>query len=322
VIRVRVTVPASSGNVGPGFDVLGLALAIYNRVELTCSTPRRFRSEGEADRALREVIPLIEISGEGAESLPRDASNLAFRSLAATFARLRMAPGFVAMRMDNGIPLTRGLGSSAATTVAGILAASAACGSSLCPDHALRIATEFEGHADNAAAQLMGGLTACMTTPEGTQAVRLPLKDRYDAVLAIPDYELKTRDARKVVPGQVPLADVIYSMSRTVILAGLLAQGAQEGIAEAMKDRIHQPHRASLMPGFNETLHEAVKAGALGAALSGAGPTILALVPKSDAARATRVGNAMLKALSRAGVKARSQVACIDKRGARVSIIP
>jgi homoserine kinase len=322
VKRVVVTVPASSGNVGPGFDVLGLALACHNRVEMTCSVPARFRTEKDAQRALDNVAPIVEIRGQGDETLPHDATNLAFRALASTFVRLKRAPGFVSLRMTNGIPLARGLGSSAATTLAGILAANAACGGGMSPDDILSIATQFEGHPDNAAAALLGGLTACWTTPQGPRALRLSLRDSYEIVLAIPDYEMKTRDARMAVPQMLPRADAIYSMSRSVVLAALLANGAQEGIWEAMRDRIHQPHRAPLMPGFDAALAAAGKAGALGAALSGAGSTILALVPKHDADRINAVGRAMIKALRRSGVSADYAAAQIDKRGARVRVIP
>lgn len=315
---VRVVAPATTANLGPGFDVLALALTLYDVIELACSRPQPCAEERAARKAIRDLALDVEIAGEGADSLPKDKKNLVFRAAAEVFLRARLVPKQAKLRLQNNIPLARGLGSSAAATVGGLLAANRVCHRPLANADLLRIASEFEGHPDNVAATFLGGLTAALTTEEGPQAIRLPLKDRYRCVAAIPSFELRTVVARRHLPSRVSRSDAIFSLSREAVLCGLLAQGAHEGLAEAMKDRLHQPKRAELIPGLMQVIEGANAAGASGAALSGAGPTVIALIPKSDEILSKRVSYAMEFAFRRAGVEARTLMLDIDMRGACV----
>jgi len=316
--EVRVSVPATAGNLGPGFDVLGLALTLHNEVRIACDRPRLQPDEAATRRALRALRLRLEVVGEGADSLPRGRSNLAFRAMRDAFVGLRRVPRHLVVTLVNRIPLARGLGSSAAATVGGLLAADAACGGHLSAQEVLRLAAKREGHPDNAAAALLGGLTAAVLTPQGPRARRLAVKDCYRAVVAVPDYDLPTAKARRALPARVTRSDAIFSLSRTVMLAGLLAAGGRDGLAEAMRDRLHQPYRAALLPGYEEALEAALRAGALGAALSGAGPSVLALVPRDDPPCVERVAAAMLAAYRRCGIAARAWGLRIDRKGARV----
>ena len=314
----RVVVPATSANLGPGFDVLGLALTLYDEVEIACSKPQPCDDAGAARRAIRRLALDLEISGEGADSLPKDKKNLVFRAAAEVFLRARLVPKQVKIQLRNSIPLARGLGSSAAATVGGLLAANRLCHRPLSNDDLFRIAAEMERHPDNVAAAMHGGLTAALTTETGPRAFRMRLKDKYSCVVAIPSFELRTSVARKHLRSRIPRADAVFSMARATILCALLAHGAREELAEAMKDRLHQPKRAELVPGLMQVIEGAAPAGAFGAALSGAGPSVIALIPKGDETLAKRVGYAMEFAFRKAGVAARSMMLDIDMRGARV----
>ena len=315
---IRVTVPATAANLGPGFDVLALALSLHNEVTVSCSEPRRHTSEAALRRALLETELRITVHGEGADALPANKTNLVYRAMKDVFLRTRRVPARLEVNLANGIPLTRGLGSSAAAIVAGLLAANAACGDQLSPQDLLDLAAAREGHGDNVAAALLGGLTASVMTQEGLSARRLPIADRYRVVVAVPDYPLPTRKARAALPGTVARDDAVFSLSRTALLVALLAAGSHEGLAEAMQDRLHQPHRSPLLPGFREAAEAAMRAGALGTALSGAGPSVIAFVPRNKPHLFERVGSAMVQAYRRKRIQAVAWVLRIDRRGARM----
>ena len=315
---VRVNVPASTANLGPAFDVLALAVCLRNVVELRCTRLVRFRSEKQTRLVLRRTALTVVIRGEGGESLPLDRRCLVWKAASRMFVRCRAAPDAAALCLTNRIPLARGLGSSAAAIVGGLVATNALCGGRISKEEIFRIAAELEGHPDNVAAALFGGLTACIPTKEGPRAFRLPLSNAYRCVFAVPEFKLLTAHARRCVPDRMRRDDVVFSMSRAVTLAGLLARGDTRELAEMMRDRLHQPYRARLIPGLDDVIEAALRAGALGAALSGAGSTVLALVPRKDRRVAARAGDAMVTAFERAGVRARCLVRRIDHQGARV----
>jgi homoserine kinase len=240
--RRLVRVPASSANLGPGFDVLAAALSLHLDVEVM--ETGSFAVETELD-------------------LPTDRTNLVVRA----FERLHPSDGLT-FRISSGIPLCGGLGSSAAAIVAGLMAA----------DHMFELdadvralATEFEGHPDNVAAALDGGFVVCAAGR--TRRFDPPLG--LEAVLVVPEAAVPTSAARSALPEQVPLADAVFDIGHASLLTLGLATGDWEAVAAALHDRLHQPYRAHLYPRSAALLERAPQLGALGATISGAGPTVL-----------------------------------------------
>jgi homoserine kinase len=303
---IRVRVPATTSNLGPGFDALGLALRLYNTLELEAAD-----------------APRIEIDGDGAETLPRDPSHLAYRAAIAVVVlqaergiRRESLPAAFHLRQHNRIPLARGLGSSAAAIVGGAAAANALLGGPLDRQALLDLAAGMEGHPDNVAPALLGGLVACVTTEAGTiRTVRL-IPQRLRVVIAIPEFAVSTAEARRLLPEAVPFRDAVFNVTRTALLVAALADGRMDLMDEAMRDRLHQPYRARLVPGLDAVFSAARDAGARGVALSGSGPTVVAF---GDGAG---IGAAMCRAFEAAGARCRSIDAEIDTDGAVVETVP
>ena len=306
LFNVRVRVPASTGNVGPGFDAVGLALSVYNEVRLIG------RSAGPA--------LAIEIEGEGAGTISTDGSNLVLRAVQRGFrAAKRPMPPSVELRLLNRIPLARGLGSSATAIVGGLAAADAATGHRLSREDLLSLAAEMEGHPDNAAPCLFGGLT--VSTMVSGRVVSASCRDKglfrgMKLVAAVPDFELRTKDARAVLPRTVSRADAVFNVGRAVLLLAALKERRYDLLSAALEDRLHQPYRKKLIPGFDAVIAAAKRAGAFGACLSGAGPTILAFSP---AAKAAAVGRAMQRAFKAKRVSSRVLMLDADRQGIRVT---
>ncbi|MGZ9161148.1 MAG: homoserine kinase [Candidatus Limnocylindrales bacterium] len=266
--RVTVEVPASSANLGAGYDCLGVALALTNRVEVEV----RGWSRGEIE---------LTVDGEGRNELTEDRDNRFIQgleaSLRAVYGELPEGVGW-RITMRNQIPLARGLGSSAAATVAGVVAGSALLGGRLDTDAQLRIATEIEGHPDNAAAALLGGFVVAAATADGVEAVRFDAPRDLRAVLFVPERRLSTEAMRKALPEQVPLADAVANLAAVGIGVAGLAAGRTDLLARMTVDRLHEPYRAVVYPELPRMVEAARRAGALGACLSGAGSTIIAFV--------------------------------------------
>lgn len=272
--RLVIDVPASTANLGAGYDCLGLALELLNRV-----TVEAVAGDGDIE---------LEVTGEGADELPATRSN---RFVAGLEAALELVlgprPASIGWRisMDNRIPLARGLGSSAAATVGGIVTGNALCGGSLPMSTLLRLATDIETHPDNASAVLLGGFVVSAHLGERVEAVRFDAPDGLRAVLFIPDRRLSTADMRRVLPLEVPLRDAVSNLSRVAIGVAGIASGRFDLLADLTVDRIHEPYRSVAYPQLPRLTGAARAAGALGAFLSGAGSTVLAFVaPGADAA--------------------------------------
>jgi homoserine kinase len=296
-MTVTVRVPATSANLGPGFDALGLALRLHNFVTIEA-----------ADE------PEIVIEGEGERTLPRDATHLAYQAATAVVARaaeLGRAAGGHAFRIAqrNAIPLARGLGSSAAAIVGGAVAANALLGRPLDQQALLDLATELEGHPDNVAPALLGGLVVCTRTPGGVRWMRLAAPP-LQVVLAVPDYPVSTEEARRRLPARVPFPDAVFNVTRAALLVAALTGGRPDLLDEATQDRLHQPYREHLIPGLQDVFAAARRAGAYGVALSGSGPAVLAF---GDAAG---IGPAMTEAFEAAGSASRILRAEFDVEGA------
>jgi len=296
---VRVRVPASTANLGAGFDALGMALGLYNEIEVEL---------GGAGDGLRLVI-----EGEGAERLQAlGAQNLAARAVTGTLAHLGVPPAGIAVRMLNRIPLSRGLGSSSAAVVGGVAGAAALAGASLSAEELLDLALPLEGHPDNIAPALLGGLTVATLVEGRVRCVKLPVPEPLQALAVIPAFHLSTVKARKALPAMVPRADAVFNVGRAALLLAALQAGRLDLLREATQDRLHQPYRAPLIPGMADALAEGERAGALACFLSGAGPTLLALVTGGG----STVGERMAaRWKERAGVDALVHELPVDREG-------
>jgi homoserine kinase len=304
---VQVTVPATATNLGPGFDCLGIAVNLCNEVIL--QTAGGFRSSGEPNVC-------VTVSGLGEKSLTTGRGNLVVRAAERVFTQARHVPDRLTVRLINRIPLCSGMGSSAAAIVGGLVGANELCRRPLKPHQLLALAAEMDGHPDNAAPALLGGFTISVVGEDGAIRVLQP-RVRRDliCVFCVPDKMLPTTRARRALPKSYRRADVVFSLSRTAMLTALLQGGSTGLLKMAMEDRLHQPYRAKLVPGMMEAVAAAVKAGALGACLSGSGPTVLGFVDHHGSP--DQVGAAAEKAFAAEGVRAETFVLSISSSGAR-----
>jgi homoserine kinase len=260
-----VAVPASTTNLGSGFDTLGLALKLFLRVEIEEST------EGET-----EII----LQGEGAAELPAHSENLILRVMRRVFKGEGVLLPKIRMRVLNQIPVARGLGSSAAAIVAGIGCFEALTGKEMEPDLFFRYAFQFENHPDNLTAARFGGFTvSCLDEGGKITFFRSTLSPGIKILVVVPDFQLETERARSVIPGTVRLQDAVFNIQRSSLTVAALLNSDLHFLGESLKDRVHQPYRAPLIPGFEQILalqREEIR-GLRGICLSGAGPSILVL---------------------------------------------
>ena len=298
-------IPASTSNLGAGFDALSLALQRYLRIRLEIA------GAGVSRPAPAEAAYIV-VRGIDADSIPTTPDNLILRVAASVAARRnRKLPGF-RITIDNEIPLARGMGSSAAAIMAGITCYELAAEERLSEAEIFRHAHEFESHPDNLAAALRGGLVAATESEDGNVLIaKLRVADGAKAIVVIPAFELSTEKARAVLPQTYSQKDAVYNIQRSALTIAALTAGDWPLLREAMRDRIHQPYRAPLIPGFDEILALAAP-GLLGVALSGAGPTVFALAKPVDA---ENVGRAIANIFQKHGVKATPMIVNIDTEG-------
>ncbi|MBV9119501.1 MAG: homoserine kinase [Chloroflexi bacterium] len=287
--------PATSANLGPGFDCLGLALDL--RLRVTCSP----RLEG-----------LHIVSGDPAISAGED--NLIWQAMSRVFEFAGAASPGVELRIENGIPLSRGLGSSSAAIIAGLTLANELMGGGYSQQELLGVGLPLEGHPDNLAPALFGGLTVAVLAGENPIVARVPLPRPPGVALFVPDQPMATAEARRLLPESVPRADAVFNTGRSALLVAGLATGDFSVLRRATEDRLHQPYRAAMFEAMPELIQAALDAGAAGAALSGAGSTIIALCegdprPPSEA---------MAAAAARLEVAGAARTASIDLAGARL----
>ena len=316
-MKVTVAVPATTANLGPGFDCLGLALGLYNRVRLR---------EWDGVR--------VTVRGEGAGVLPVDESNPMVQAVCHLFERVGHTPAGLWLEQENGIPVAAGLGSSAAAILGGLLAANALVGNLLSRQEILEMATRLEGHPDNVASALYGGLVLVVEDEvaegkvakgevgEGEVAVseRGLMVDKIGipemrVVVVLPDYALPTVQARAALPRQVPMADAVFNSGRLAMLIRALESGDYERLGTAMEDRLHQPYRVPLIPGMADAFRAARAAGAAAATLSGAGPSIVAFAPENHEA----IAGAVVRAFAKEGLASRTWILPIDRTGSVVA---
>lgn len=300
----EIVVPASTSNLGASFDACGLALSLHLKVSVEAASGFT-----------------VEASGESAEAMPRDESNLIVR-VARFVAERRGRPlDGARLAVENQIPLARGLGSSSAAIIAGVSVYEALSGDRLNDEEIFACALNFEGHGDNLAPSLLGGLVvACVVGEEENRslvAVRREWPEQVKIVLAVPDFEMETARMRAVLPPAVPRADAIFNIQRAALLQAALSEGRFDLLSEAMRDRLHQPYRAPLAPGLDNVLRlndeTRLHEGLLGVAISGAGSTLLAFASKNR----DEIAALMRERLAERGASARTFQVEVDKLGRR-----
>ena len=298
--KVTVRVPATSANCGPGFDTLGLACNLYN-----------YFTYELIDQGLS-----LKIEGEGTEKLKAGKNNLAFLSFYKVWDMIVGSKTGLSVIMSNNIPLSRGLGSSSTAIVAGLVAANHLTGNTLSKNEIVQLATEIEGHPDNVAPAILGGMTISYVDNGRASSLKfLPLKP-FKLVAVVPDMPLATSLARRAIPKTVPHQDAVFNTSRAALLVGAMLTGDYQHLAAGLDDSLHQPYRAHLIPGMEDAFKAAVNNGAYNAIISGAGSTLMAYVPINVSCEA--VGEAMCKVLSEHDLHSVFHILDIDTEGAVV----
>lgn len=306
--RSAVRVPASTSNLGASFDTCGLSLALYLTVEVE---PREDSFE-------------IIAAGEGASVVPRDESNLIARVARYVSERRARRIGGARLYVDNQIPLARGLGSSSAAIIAGISIYEILSGERLSEDEFFSCALHFEGHGDNLAPCLLGGLVTACVVERGEEKTLLTVKrawpEEIKVVVVVPEIELETKRMREALPSLVPMEDAVFNVQRAALLQAALSERRFDLIGEALRDRLHQIYRAPLVPALNDVLsmndgidRDQCQPGLLGVAISGAGSTMVAFVTE----RAEEIGRAIEERIARHGIRARRMTLAVDGEGRR-----
>jgi len=297
---VKVRVPASTSNLGPGFDCFGLALKLYLTVN-AIATPDA-----------TEPCRVTTTGAKENEALPRNAVNLIYRAMSFAASREGVTLPPVELTVHNEIPLASGLGSSAAAIVAGIKLSALITGISISDQSILNHATEFEGHPDNVAASIFGGFLASCVGSDGTVlSTKFDWPAQIRVVVVSPHSQLPTHVARAALPRTITRVDAVYNLQRTALFTAAIAQQRYDLIWEAMRDRLHQPHRESLVPGLAEALALRRIPGLLGIALSGAGPSIVALVDDND----DEIGARIASCFKARNVESTIRVLDVDNEG-------
>ena len=298
--KVVVDVPATTANLGPGFDCLGAALDLNNRFAMR-------RIEGGGERF--ELI----IEGTEGSHLRGGPENLVYRAAQRVWKAAGLEPVALEARVRLAVPPARGLGSSATAIVAGLMGANALVGEPLSKEKLLELAIDIEGHPDNVVPSLLGGL--CMTAKAASQrwrVVRCEWTPSVKAVVAIPSIRLSTSEARRAMPKAIPVGDAVVNLGALTLLLQGLRTGNGDLIADGMHDRLHEPYRWRLIKGGDEVKQAAMDAGAWGCAISGAGPSVLALCAED---KGPAVSRAMVKAWEAAGVASRAPVLNLQTSG-------
>jgi len=299
---VTVHVPATSANLGPGFDCLGLTLNLWNQATFTlCGTGIH-----------------VKVHGMGSQSLPKNGRNLIARSALKLYALMGMtAPDGLFIECHNQIPLDSGLGSSAAACLTGLLGANVLLGCPMGADDLLKLGNDIEGHPDNVAAAIMGSLVMVSDVEGRPMARRIDIPE-IEVAVAVPQIHLPTHAARSVLPREVPLKDAVFNTSRALLVVEALRSGDFQLLGKVMEDRLHQPFRFKMIPGAVEAEVAALKAGAFSVALSGAGPSLVAFHSPHDEVETICIAEAMVQAFGDLGVKADGLALKVSSSGASV----
>lgn len=295
---IRIDVPATSANLGSGFDSLGIALTMHNRVWM-------------------EEWDEIDIKSNDNTIIPTDDSNLIYWAAGHLYETCgKKLPG-LKIRQENNIPMARGLGSSSACIVAGILGANRLLGGPLSQADLINLAAKIEGHPDNTSPAISGGLVASAIEGERVYSVSVPVSEKIRFAVMIPPFELKTEKARKVLPEMYSRNDAVYNLSRSGLMTASLFSGNLENLRVAVQDRIHQPYRSGLIKDYDSVFRMSYELGSLGTYVSGAGPTIISMIDAADA----DFGDNAAAHLERKGIKGwQVEILCADPNGAKIVI--
>lgn len=295
---IKVKVPATTANMGPGFDSIGMALSLYNIV---------YAEE------IKEGFEII--IQDGNPKIPTDESNLIYKTIQYFYNNIDKAmPGIRIIQQDS-IPHTRGLGSSAACIVAGLHIGNALSKSFFSKEELVQMAAQIEGHPDNTTPALLGGMTIGAMNEKDMKYVKVKVAENIHFAVMIPGFTLSTELARGVLPQQVSLKDAVFNTSRSALLAASMITGDMDNLSLAMEDRLHEPYRAKLIPHMYEIIEQAKKCGAKGSFLSGAGPTLVAVVKNVVAFR-----KEMVQYLDKLEEEWQVQMLQVDNEGAKVWI--
>ena len=296
---ISVRAPATTANLGPGFDCLGLALDIWNETSFEI---------GHSD---------LSISGEGENELVLDLNNLLYRGFAKPFEIIGRDVPAVSIKAKNEIPVGRGLGSSAAAIVSGLIAGDKATGIGLSQDEILTLAAEMEGHADNVGPALLGGLQIVVLSNQEWVTSQVPIPNKISLIIFIPDKLVLTSEARSSLPEAVTLDDAKFNIGRASLFVNSMAQGDIDHLGIATQDRLHQDYRAALLPGINSVMKGALSAGADCVFISGSGPSVIAI--SED--RGMTVCYEMSESASKAGVHGEIRITQPSLYGASLQVI-
>ncbi len=298
---INITVPATTANLGAGFDCIGAALTLYNQFKFTPSEDFS-----------------ISVTGLESQKVSTDDSNLVYQSFAKFYQHRGEKTPPVHIEIGLDVPLARGLGSSATAIVGGLMGANHLAGLPLSSDEIMALAIALEGHPDNVVPALLGGCRLAASGDNDWAICDVPWHESIVPVVAIPDFELSTAEARRVLPTQVSRADAIFNTAHLGLLIRALQTGRADWLKVALQDRLHQPYRQGLIHGFEAVQKAAMNAGALGLVISGAGPTLLAIVDKMQAAS---VESAVSSAWQSAGVMVDVRSLSLDSQGAKADIV-
>jgi len=293
---VTISVPATSANLGPGFDCVGLALELYNDVTFTTSN---------SDAGLT-----INVQGVDADKVATDERNLVYQSAITIFDKVGKRPFSLHIQQTNRIPVGSGLGSSSTAVLAGMMGANALLGNPFTDDEILKFAVAEEGHPDNVAPALYGGLVLGVMG-DGDLLIEQYELPALTAVIILPTFHLLTTEARAALPTSIPFADAIFNASRTPLLIRALRDGDYAKLTVAMQDRLHQPYRMPLIPGMEAAFAAARATGARGVAVSGAGPSLIAFTPDGH----ENIVEAVTAVFTEAGLASRNWILPINAKG-------
>ncbi len=298
--KVAVKIPASTTNLGPGFDVLGMALNLYNIVEMEVS-----------DSGLN-----IEINGEGADIISRDKTNMVYMSAKKVFDRIGEKVPPLNIKLNNNIPLARGLGSSGTAIIGGLIAGNIISSAGLTEQDILNMAAEIDGHPDNVAASIFGGIVIASMNNGSVAYMKIMPPKPIKVVAVVPDFHLLTTDARAVLPEKVDIQTAVFNIGRASLLVASLATGDFKHLGISTEDKLHQPYRAKLIPGIDDVFDAAKSADSESAvAISGAGSSVVAFCCND---KSEQIGENMRKAFLKHNIKSHVMIMDIDYKGTEI----
>lgn len=296
---IKVQVPATSANMGPGFDTMGVALSLYNTMSV--------------EETEKDVV--VDILGEQPQRLINPKHHLIVDTIDKLFQLAGKERKGLHLVCENVVPFARGLGSSSAAIVAGLFGANALLGNLFSEDELIKIATDIEGHPDNVVPAICGGFTIACLENGGVRHIKCNIPAYIQAIVAIPDFKLSTAKARAVLPTDVAMKDAVFNMSRTAMVVAAALQSDFALWGEMMEDKLHQPYRFPLIPGANKVIAGAKEAGAISCVLSGAGPTMIAWVRDGNS---EAVAEAMKQGFAAADITSKTMTLSVDNQGARI----